>query len=386
MMAPMRFVLVLGLLASGGCFSDPEGGTSGSGETGGSSTGATATTTGPGSASGASSASASGDATGSVDGSGTTEGTIPEGCTDDMLGPGESDVDCGGPCPPCGVGDACSDASDCATSVCVDDVCIDARSCADLPAGTLDGLHPIDPDGPDGRPAFEVLCEMDLAGGGWTLALVSSDDGQDTWTFDDAALWTNGATLGAASEANRDLKSPAATTVPLTDLLFVHQPSGVFAAYADVVGSAVPFTAFMSTSSPSPVCGPGPGQGIAMTDGTLATGAEPAPVLWDTALYFNRGDLDGTAGSCGDLASAFNDATWGPTWNAWVFGAAAGDNFFNDPFAASFGAANPSCSMGCMPSFGGTEFNGRGFGAAIGATPLLMPAGDAVHYIQMYVR
>lgn len=52
-------------------------------------------------------------------------------CTDTVLDGDESDVDCGGSCPPCGDGDACVDDGDCASGVCVGDVCLMA-TCGDL--------------------------------------------------------------------------------------------------------------------------------------------------------------------------------------------------------------------------------------------------------------
>jgi len=44
---------------------------------------------------------------------------------------GESDVDCGGPCPRCAAGDACSDGMDCESDVCRDEVCV-SMECFDF--------------------------------------------------------------------------------------------------------------------------------------------------------------------------------------------------------------------------------------------------------------
>src|SRR5258706_16466177 len=46
-------------------------------------------------------------------GAGGSAGTPQPGCQDHIQSPGETDVDCGGTCPPCGVGLACKGASDC---------------------------------------------------------------------------------------------------------------------------------------------------------------------------------------------------------------------------------------------------------------------------------
>ena len=48
----------------------------------------------------------------------------------------------------------------------------DPTSCADLLArepSAMSGVHTIDPDGPAGKPPFDVICDMDTDGGGWTL-------------------------------------------------------------------------------------------------------------------------------------------------------------------------------------------------------------------------
>ena len=48
----------------------------------------------------------------------------------------------------------------------------DPTSCAELLArepATVSGVYTIDPDGPAGEPPFDVVCDMDTDGGGWTL-------------------------------------------------------------------------------------------------------------------------------------------------------------------------------------------------------------------------
>ena len=44
--------------------------------------------------------------------------TTPVSCTDGVLGDGETDVDCGGPCDPCDDGETCAVADDCASRLC----------------------------------------------------------------------------------------------------------------------------------------------------------------------------------------------------------------------------------------------------------------------------
>jgi len=40
-----------------------------------------------------------------------------------VKGPGETDVDCGALCPPCGIGKICSTNADCTSTICIDQIC-----------------------------------------------------------------------------------------------------------------------------------------------------------------------------------------------------------------------------------------------------------------------
>src|SRR5882672_334810 len=64
---------------------------------------------------------ASGGASGSSgeSGSGGTGPILPV-CADHMLGDNETDIDCGGQCPPCDVGSKCKVAADCAGASCIE--------------------------------------------------------------------------------------------------------------------------------------------------------------------------------------------------------------------------------------------------------------------------
>lgn len=44
-------------------------------------------------------------------------------CTDNLPSVAETDIDCGGGCPPCAVGKTCRDAQDCASGSCIDGLC-----------------------------------------------------------------------------------------------------------------------------------------------------------------------------------------------------------------------------------------------------------------------
>ena len=65
---------------------------------------------------------------------------------------------------------------------------------------TGDGLYWIDPDGTGPNAPYQAQCLMDTSydGGGWTLVAVSSDDGQDTWTWNNRNYWdTDTTTFGS---------------------------------------------------------------------------------------------------------------------------------------------------------------------------------------------
>jgi hypothetical protein len=97
-------------------------------------------------------------------------------CVDSVANGSETDVDCGGGCPPCGQGQPCAVGADCATSWCDGGICRHATSCATLHAAEPllpDGVYTIDPDGDPqslglGMP-FAAWCDMTTDGGGFTL-------------------------------------------------------------------------------------------------------------------------------------------------------------------------------------------------------------------------
>ncbi len=95
-------------------------------------------------------------------------------CDDTIVSGDESDVDCGGSCTPCDLALACLSHSDCASMLCVNDVCALARSCGelnDLVPDLPSGVYQVDPDGEGGSNPFDVYCDMETDGGGWTLVM-----------------------------------------------------------------------------------------------------------------------------------------------------------------------------------------------------------------------
>ncbi|KIG12265.1 hypothetical protein DB30_01741 [Enhygromyxa salina] len=303
-------------------------------------------------------------------------------CDDGIVSGVESDVDCGPGCEPCQLGQSCLSNNDCETAGCIDETCRYAYSCAELHSigqGLGDGRYWIDPDGPQGSSAFEVHCEMDLAGGGWTLVLISSDDGQDTWTWDNRAwLGADVTIVGTLDEIDHDFKSRAYNELPFADLLFTHAPSTIWAQYDDVGdgGDLGNFVAAIDVPDCNPDLG---GNGFKMTDGTLMSSEfEQNPMLCDTDLYFNVGDheweyFDG----CPDLGSSYNNAAYGPVWNA-------GRNHgcdFDDPGYATLGPMNPCGECGDAAAI---EYTVMGFGEPLAINT--GAAGAAGNFMRVYVR
>jgi hypothetical protein len=199
--------------------------------------------------------------------------------------------------------------------------------------------------------------------------MVSSDDGQATWTWQQRTLMTNTTPVGSVLTRNKDFKSPAQNSVPFKDLLFVHAPSGKWAAYAGVGNGSTSIASFMAAIS-APVCNLSlAGNGYPMTAGTLTASGK----LCDTDLYFHQGDLDGTGRVDYCQGTNGQNSTYGPTWSM-------GDNNgcpFDDPSGTSFG---PDVA----PAGQTQEVNSYGFGYALGLNTGV--AGAAQNYIQMYVR
>ena len=211
---------------------------------------------------------------------------------------------CGGFCGECDQG-----------SVCHMDVCVsDQISCAallhhhPLLAGK-DGIYAIDPDGNGPGAAYDVFCDMTHDGGGWTLVAVSSDDFQNTWTWNNKEYWSTDPTVfGSLNSLNKDFKSHALHHAPARDLLFVHHPSTVWASYHNAGDGQGPLSQIL-TDAGAPKCyGGDPAVGITMTAGTLSKKLN----LCSTDLFLNAQDQDGN--SVCDTSS--NEKCFGPCWSA----------------------------------------------------------------------
>jgi len=113
----------------------------------------------------------------------------------------------------------------CSLGASCDDVLVDGNSTS--------GVYAIDPDGPNaGDPPFDVYCDQDTAGGGWTLvARVSANDGQERWGWDSNYYNDTQALGDATTLANSDAKSAAYSVLPGTQILLLDLNSSALAVH-----------------------------------------------------------------------------------------------------------------------------------------------------------
>lgn len=253
------------------------------------------------------------------------------------------------------------------------------------------------------RFGYNVLCEQQLDGGGWTLVAVSSDDGQDTWTWDNRTLWTTDKRVfGSLGNLALDFKSSALHDVAFRDLLFVHAPSGVWAAYHNVTtDNSTALDRFIEQTSAAaqqrwcPAAKTKPA-GYPLSAGTLALFPESL-LCNDTTLYITPPDFDGSLDSCNGTNHVGN--SFGPTWNAarprTGFGRDHGCPFDDPGYSASLGPCrveplvpspnDPGTGEYCLPDpMGAFHTPAIGFGAALELNTA--PAGSGGNNMRVYVR
>jgi hypothetical protein len=248
-----------------------------------------------------------------------------------------------------------------------------AADCLDvLSYSTTDGTYWIEP-GTSG--AYEAYCDQTTEGGGWTLAWVVSDDGQNTWTWTDRLLMsTDTSAIGSVADRTTDFKSMAAHEVLFEDLLFVHAPSGVTAEYDAVGDGTMDFGSHIDSLATLSCDFSMAGNGHPLTGGTLTLGGN----LCDTDLYFNLGDHESDLAYCLNLSASYNHATYGPAWSH-------GNNNgcpFDDPSTHALGPANPCASCGSTTDT--TESRGLGFASTLGLNT--GSAGSATNRMSVFVR
>eukprot|EP00052_Salpingoeca_macrocollata_P015253 m.121401 g.121401 ORF g.121401 m.121401 type:complete len:352 (-) comp19622_c1_seq2:265-1320(-) len=246
---------------------------------------------------------------------------------------------------------------------------------------------------------YEIWCNMELDGGGWTLVAVSSDDGRDSWGWGHRFYWTNDTTtFGSLQALTFDFKSLALHDLLFRDLLFVHS-SGVWASYHNVSTGTLSLGAFIGSIPLS--CAPAP---FTMTNGNLTEAmaqaqlAQPPPPyqLCTTNLYFNAMDRDGTSisNSTLDICSPTQQSGFGPVWSA-HHSVCTGDSSLDDPGSStSLGTCfqtNLECNDPTASNTGEHCHTCRsvdpaavGFGLALGLNTA--PAGSGGNYMRVFVR
>jgi hypothetical protein len=186
-------------------------------------------------------------------------------------------------------------------------------------------------------------------------------------------------TIGSLDDLNRDYMSGAYHALPAVDLLFIHQPSDVWAQYN---GVSAPMSDMslgdIIVAAGSPVCDLSiAGAGVPLAAGTLTQSG----LLCDTDLYFNLGDhelIEQDPMTCNDFGSGSNTASFGPVWSA------SKDNNcpFDDPAEYGIGPHGP-CGA-CPANFASSEFNYLGYANALNLNS--GQQGQGQNFMQIYVR
>ena len=143
------------------------------------------------------------------------EGFPKRGCGDGIKNDSETDVDCGGACPPCVDGAECREALDCGSGLCVDGLCVPQPSCED---GVHNGSE-TDVDCGGGCPScdggrdcqFAADCLSALCESGVCAAVPTCED--DTLNQDETDIDCGGVCPGCPNGSSCDGHSDCASGV-----------------------------------------------------------------------------------------------------------------------------------------------------------------------------
>lgn len=130
----------------------------------------------------------------------TTEGTCVPTCGDGIANQDETDVDCGGGCSTCGIGDSCVDGSDCTSGVCFGDVCI-SQVCGN---GVLEGSETCDDGNTNPCDGCSPTCRLESTMTGTAGPGLGASIPDGTYNGTQATMTCTDVTVPAAGDSQVD--------------------------------------------------------------------------------------------------------------------------------------------------------------------------------------
>ncbi len=244
-------------------------------------------------------------------------------CSDHVKDSGESDIDCGGACSPCGLGLRCGSQNDCAVGTCDANTCMDGTwsSIPDMPTarGHLAAVW-----GPDGR--LYALGGISPNSGGALDSVEAYDPDFNAWT-----------TLAPMPTARYDLAAVVGSDDRIYAIGGQYDNSGV----PSVDGPSLVVEAYTPASNSWDavaslhegrygVAAVAAGDGLIYAFGGFSV--NPAETLNTVETYSITDDSWTTAGTVMTTARSFHTAALGLDGKIYAFG---GNNDSGDPCAAS---------------------------------------------------
>jgi len=145
---------------------------------------------------------------------------------------------CGDQSAACGTGSQCAAGQTCENGKCIAagsqaSPVLSCKALATAVPGAKSGAYWLDPDGAGAGAPFQTWCDMETAGGGWTLvSIISSSDGIASmscglnWDYK-SALWTDVKVLTPDDfDEKKDHKYASYASVGFTDFLMVEKVAG----------------------------------------------------------------------------------------------------------------------------------------------------------------